>query len=224
MSGRAEHEVQGPSPDSFGEELAHFLTHGGGLVASVGALVGLVVLSSLHGDVRHLIGCSVFGATLVFLYAASTLHHGIPGRRSRPVFQQLDHAAIYLLIAGTYTPFSLVTLQGSLGFALLAIVWGLAGLGIALQLWLPERSRRLRVPLYLAMGWLIVIAIEPLTRALPPDGLALLILGGLAYTVGVIFYAWRRLPYNHAVWHVFVLAGSACHLSCVLAYVIPSTG
>jgi hemolysin III len=137
------------------------------------------------------------------------------------VLQQLDHAAIFLLIAGSYTPFALVTLRGGWGWTLLALVWGLAVLGIALQLARRSKVSRPLVPIYLVMGWLAVIAIGPLVRSMHSEGLVLLFLGGVAYTLGVVFFAWRRLPYNHAVWHLFVLAGSACHFSCVLGYVIP---
>jgi hemolysin III len=207
---------------TLGEEIAHAVTHGLGLALSVLGLVALVVAASLRGDVWHVIGCSVFGATLVLLYAASTLYHGIQSPRAKRILQRLDHAAIFLLIAGTYTPFTLVNLRGGWGWALLSLVWGLAILGILLQTTSPATARRLSVPLYLVMGWLGVIAIEPLVRSVDPHGLTLLILGGVTYTVGVIFYAWRHLPYNHAVWHVFVMAGSACHFSCVLGYVIPA--
>jgi hemolysin III len=206
---------------TVGEEIAHVVTHGLGLVLSLGGMVVLVASACLRGDAWHIAGCGVFGATLVLLYAASTLYHGIPSPRAKPVLRQLDHAAVYLLIAGTYTPFTLVSLRGSWGWTLLALVWGLAILGIALQVAIPRRARRACVPLYLAMGWLIVVALEPLVRSVHSGGLVLLVLGGLAYTLGVVFYAWRRLPYNHAVWHVFVLAGSICHFSCVLGYVIP---
>jgi hemolysin III len=167
------------------------------------------------------VGCAVFGTTLVLLYAASTLYHGVQSPRAKRVLRRVDHAAIFLLIAGSYTPFTLVNLRGSWGWTLLALVWGLAILGVALHVAIPRGARRLSVPLSLAMGWLIVIALEPLVRSVHPDGLALLIAGGLAYTLGVVFYAWQRLPYNHAVWHLFVMAGSACHFSCVLGYVIP---
>jgi hemolysin III len=205
-----------------GEEIAHAVTHGLGLALSVAGLVVLVVAAALRGDAWHVIGCAVFGTTLVLLYAASTLYHGIPTPRAKPVLRQLDHAAVYLLIAGTYTPFTLVNLRGGWGWTLLALVWGLATLGIALQVAIPRRARRAPVPVYLAMGWLIVIALQPLIRSLDSEGLLLLVLGGAMYTLGVIFYAWRRLPYNHAVWHVFVLAGSVCHFSCVLGYVVPA--
>ena len=204
---------------SVGEEVAHALTHGVGLVASVGGLVTLVAAAWLRGDAWHIVGGSIFGTTLVLLYATSTLYHGIRSPRVKRLFQRLDHAAIFLLIAGTYTPFTLVSLRGGWGWTLLAIVWGLAILGILLEV--AAHTRRVSVPLHLAMGWLGVIAAAPLVRSVPADGLLLLALGGVAYTLGVVFYAWRRLPYHHAVWHLFVMAGSACHFSCVLGYVIP---
>ena len=206
---------------TVGEEIAHVITHGLGLVLSLAGLVVLVVSAWLRGDAWHVAGCAVFGTTLVLLYAASTLYHSVPSPPAKRVLRKLDHAAVYLLIAGTYTPFTLVSLRGGWGWTLLALVWGLAILGIALQVAIPRRSPRPSVPLYLAMGWLVVIALEPLVRSVHSAGLVLLILGGLAYTLGVVFYAWQRLPYNHAVWHVFVLAGSICHFSCVLGYVIP---
>ncbi len=207
---------------SLGEEVAHTLTHGVGLVLSIAGLVILVAAAHLRGDVWHVIGCSVFGVTLVMLYAASTFYHGVRSQPVKRVLQRLDHAAIFLLIAGTYTPFTLVSLRGDWGWALLALVWGLALLGIILEA-VPSRPvRGLSLTLYLGMGWLAVIAVGPLLRSLDWDGVVLLIVGGLIYTLGVLFYAWSRLPYNHAVWHLFVLAGSACHFSCVFGYVIPT--
>jgi hemolysin III len=204
---------------SVGEEIAHALTHGLGLLASVGGLVTLVVAAWLRGDAWHIVGVSIFGTTLVLLYAASTLYHGTRSPRVKRLFQRFDHAAIFLLIAGTYTPFTLVSLRGGWGWTLLAIVWGLAILGILLEV--AGHSRRISVALHLAMGWLLLIAVEPLARSVHPDGLLLLALGGAAYTLGVVFYAWQRLPYNHAVWHLFVMVGSTCHFACVLGYVIP---
>jgi hemolysin III len=206
---------------TLGEELVHAITHGLGLVASIVGLAALVIAASLSGDAWHVVGAAIFGTTLVLLYTASTFYHGISAPRAKRVFQRLDHAAIFLLIAGTYTPFTLVSLRGPWGWSLLAVVWSLAILGIALQAWAPNRTR-LYLVLYLAMGWMGVIAWAPLVRTLDPDGLSLLVLGGVAYSVGALFYAWERLPYNHAIWHLFVLAGSACHFSCVLGYVIPA--
>jgi hemolysin III len=211
----------GARPYTVGEELAHTLTHGVGLLLSLGGLAALLVAASLRGDAWHVLGCAVFGATLVLLYAASTLYHALRSPRAKRVFQRLDHAAIFALIAGTYTPFTLANLRGSVGWTLLALVWGLAALGISLEATLPGRTRRVSVALHLVMGWLIVVAAEPLVHAVQPDGLVLLVVGGVSYTLGVVFYAWRRLPYHHAIWHLFVLVGSACHFSCVLGYVIP---
>ncbi len=207
---------------TVGEEIAHALTHGLGLVLSIAGAALLVAAASLRGDAWHVVGCAVFGTTLVLLYAASTLYHGAPIGRAKRLLQRLDHAAIFLLIAGTYTPFTLVSLRDGWGFALFALVWGIALVGVALVAAIPQHMRRLSVALYLAMGWMVVIVLEPLARSVGTDGLTLLVLGGLAYSVGVIFYAWERLPYNHAVWHVFVLAGSVCHFSCVLGYVVPA--
>ena len=206
---------------TFGEEIAHAVTHGLGLVLSIAGVAVLVAAASVRGDAWHVVGCAVFGATLVLLYAASTLYHGVHHKRAKRLLRQFDHAAIYLLIAGSYTPFTLVSLRGGWGWTLLTLVWGLAVLGIALQVTRPSGLRHAAVPIYLAMGWLAVLVIEPLLRSLHSEGLVLLFLGGIAYTLGLIFYAWRRLPYNHAVWHLFVLAGSAFHFSCVLGYVIP---
>ncbi|MBW2232525.1 MAG: hemolysin III family protein [Deltaproteobacteria bacterium] len=204
------------------EEAVHSLTHGLGLVLSVGGLVALVLAASLHGDAWHIVGCTVFGVTLVLLYAASTLYHSARSLPAKRVFQKLDHAAIFLLIAGTYTPFTLANLRGGWGWSLLGVVWGLALLGITLEVTLPQKSRQRSIAIHLLMGWLLVVAIEPLARSVHPVGLVLLVLGGLTYSVGVVFFAWEKLPYNHAIWHLFVLAGSALHFSCVYAYVIPS--
>ncbi len=204
------------------EEIAHALTHGLGLVLSVAGLVALVVAASLHGNVWHVVGCTVFGVTLVLLYAASTLYHSARSLPAKRMFQRLDHAAIFLLIAGTYTPLTLGNLRDGWGWHLLGLVWGLALLGITLEAVVPRSSRRRSVAIHLLMGWLIVLAIEPLARSVHPEGIVLLVLGGLTYTFGVFFYAWEKLPYNHTVWHLFVLAGSALHFSCVYGYVIPS--
>jgi hemolysin III len=211
-------------PYTVGEEIAHAVTHGVGLILSVAGLATLVVAASLRGNAWHVVGCAVFGASLVLLYAASTLYHGIRHPGAKRVLRRLDHGAIFLLIAGTYTPFALVSLRGGWGWTLLSLIWGLALLGIVLQLTLPARAPRLSFPLYLIMGWMAVVALEPLLRALHSDGLRLLLLGGGAYTLGAVVYAWRRVPYNHAVWHVFVMVGSVCHFACVLGYVVPAAG
>lgn len=212
-------------PDRSGytarEEVAHAATHGLALAVSVAGAALLVVRAALHGDAVHVVASAVFGATLVLLYAASTLYHAVPAPRAKRLLRRLDHAAIFLLIAGTYTPLTLVCLRGGLGWTLFAAVWSLALLGVLLETAFPRRVRRVSLALYLGMGWMGVLAAGPMMRALPPEGLALLLAGGLAYTAGVAFYAWRRLPYHHAVWHLFVMAGSALHFSCILAYAVP---
>ncbi len=206
---------------SLAEEIAHAITHGVGLLLSVAGLVVLIVLASLRGDAWHVVSVSVYGATLVLLYSASTFYHALPAPRAKNVFRTLDHAAIYVLIAGTYTPFMLVNLRGGWGWALFGVVWGLAVLGIVLEAVAKQRVRVVSVILYLGLGWLIAIAVKPLVQSVEPGGLVLLVAGGLAYSVGVVFYGWKRLPYHHAVWHLFVMAGSLFHFFAVLFYVIP---
>jgi hemolysin III len=202
------------------EELANSLTHGLGAVLAVAGLVVLALSASRYGTTRTVVGCVVFGATLVLLYSSSTLYHSVGHghARAKAVLRALDHSAIFLLIAGTYTPFTLVSLWGPWGWALFGVVWGLAVAGIALRLVLRRRPTALFLALYLAMGWCIVLAAKPLLAAVAPGGIALLVAGGLAYSVGVVFYASRR-PYHHAIWHAFVLAGSAFHYAAVLRYV-----
>lgn len=202
------------------EEMAAALSHGGGLIASLAGVAVLVVAAATRGDAWHVVGSCIFGSSLVLLYAASTLYHSLRESRAKQVFQVLDRSAIYLLIAGTYTPFMLVSLRGAWGWTLLVLVWSLACLGIVMEATRRSRSRRLSLVLYLLMGWLVVIAAGPLVRSVAPGGLLLLVLGGVTYSLGVIFYAWRR-PYHHAVWHGFVLGGSALHFTSVLVYVIP---
>jgi len=209
-------------PAALGEEIANSITHGIGALLAVGGVTVLVTLAALRGTAWHVVGCGVFGGSLVLLYLASTLYHAIPAPRAKRVLQALDHAGILFLIAGTYTPFTLVTLRGPWGWTLFGIVWGLALLGVGLELLAPRR-RVIAVALYLVMGWTAVIAMRPLMAAMAAGGVRLLVLGGLAYTVGVVFYAWRRLPYHHALWHGFVLLGSVAHFLAVLFYVVPRT-
>jgi hemolysin III len=206
---------------SRGEERANVATHAAGAVLAVVGVVVLAVVARRHGTPRDLFGCVVFGAALVLLYSASTLYHSVgPAHaRAKSILRALDHSAIFLLIAGTYTPFTLVTLGGPWGWSLFGVVWGLAVVGIALRLVLRRRPTALFMALYLAMGWSVLVAEKQLVAALVPGGIALLAAGGAAYTVGVVFYLWHRLPYGHAIWHGFVLAGSACHFAAVLLYV-----
>jgi hemolysin III len=206
---------------SAAEEIANSVTHGVGALLAVAGLAVMTAFAVLHGDGRHVTACSVFGATLILQYVTSTLYHSIPLPGAKPVLRALDHSAIFLLIAGTYTPFTLISLRGPWGWSLFGIIWGLAVAGILLRAVFPRRTNRLATAVYLAMGWAVVVAIKPMLASVPAGGMLLLLIGGLAYTLGAVFYLWNRLPFNHAVWHLFVLAGSAFHFFAVLLYVIP---
>jgi hemolysin III len=203
------------------EELANRLTHAAGAGLSVVGLVLMVVNASRYGDAWQVVSTAIFGATLILLYTSSTLYHSARRERSQVLLQKFDHAAIFLLIAGTYTPFVLVTLRGPWGWSLFGIVWGLAVVGVALKFWFAGRFKVVSTLIYIGMGWLVMIALKPLMAALPVGGLRLLIAGGLCYTGGAVFYLWRRLPFNHAIWHLFVLGGSVCHWAAVFFYVLP---
>lgn len=206
-----------------GEEIANSVTHAIGLVAAIAGLAVLTAFATVHGDALHVLGSAVFGTTLILLFTTSTLYHSIYARHLKPLFRALDHSAIFLLIAGTYTPFMLGNLRGPWGWSLLAVIWAVGLGGIALRLCLKGRLHGLVVAFYLAMGWAVVVAIEPMLELVPRGGLLLLAGGGLAYTVGVVFYRWRSLPYSHAIWHGFVLLGSSLHFFAVLGYAIPRT-
>ncbi len=203
------------------EEIANSITHGIGALLSVAALVVLIVFSTSRGDAWHIVSCSIYGTTLILLYLASTLYHSIRIQRLKSFLRTIDHSAIYLLIAGTYTPFMLVNLRGPWGWSLFGTIWGIALLGIILKTTSFGRLPGVSLGFYLTMGWIVVIAIKPLLAVLDKGGMELLILGGLAYTGGVVFYVWEKLPYSHAIWHLFVLAGSAFHFFAILFYVIP---
>ncbi|MGF1546350.1 MAG: hemolysin III family protein [Thiotrichales bacterium] len=203
------------------EALANSLSHGLGIVLAITGLVVLTVYAAQNGDVWHIVGASVFGATLIALYTTSTLYHSIGVARFKPLLRALDHSAIFLLIAGTYTPFMLVNLRGPWGWSLLGLIWTLALVGIALRLLLRGRFHGWVVALYVLMGWAVVVAIKPMLTHVATGGLLLLAAGGIVYTAGIGFYVWRRLPYNHAIWHGFVLVGSGLHYCAVLFYVMP---
>lgn len=205
------------------EELMHSITHGIGAVFSLVGMVVLLVAASLaaHVDPWKIVSLSLYGATLVLLYTASTLYHGIAHRRWKQRFQMLDHCAIYLLIAGTYTPFLLVNMRGTTGWVLFAAVWSLALVGIACILLWPQRFSVFRVAIYLLMGWMIVLASGEMAASLSPSGIVWLAAGGITYTLGVIFYAVRAIPYNHAIWHLFVIVGSVCHYFAIYSTVLP---
>jgi len=209
-------------PTSFAEEFANSVTHGVGLGLSLAGLVVLIILTALRGTAWHVVSCTIYGSTLVILYAASTLYHSIQSPRAKRVLRIIDHGAIYLLIAGTYTPFTLVNLRGGLGWTLFGVVWGLAALGIVFKIFHVDRFPIASTLVYLSMGWLVVIAWKPMITLIPVGGIALIAAGGAAYTLGVFFYAAKRIPYNHAIWHLFVLAGSIFHYVAVLLYVLPA--
>jgi hemolysin III len=204
-----------------GEDLANVVTHGIGTVLSVAALAVLATSASLRGNALHVVTCSVFGATLILAYAASTLYHAIQHPQFKDLLRLLDHSAIFLLIAGTYTPFTLVTLRGPWGWSIFGVVWGLAVVGIMVQAMVLHRWTAASVALYVAMGWVAIFAIKPLLASVPFGGLVLLLAGGLSYTGGVVFFVYERMPYSHAVWHLFVLAGSVLHFFAILFYVVP---
>ena len=207
-----------------GDELASSLIHGIGIVLSIAGLATLVAFAALRGNALAVVACAVFGSSLVLLYTASTLYHSVSVPAAKPTLRMLDHIAIYVLIAGTYTPFTLIALPGRWGWTLFAAIWALALAGSVLELGLLKRYHKLAVLLYVGMGWIGMVAFEPLSKHLQAGGIALLLAGGLAYTLGVPFYLWRKLPYHHALWHVFVLAGSVLHFLAVLLYVIPGSG
>lgn len=207
---------------TVGEEIANAVTHGVAALLSIAGLAVLVAFAVLYsGSPKVVAAVSIFGASMVFLYTASTLYHSIPNPRAKKVLQYLDHSMIYVLIAGSYTPFCLITLQGYTGIALLCAVWLIAIAGISLQAVLLNKADWINCLLYLSMGWLAVFVIDPLVSTLDSTGLALLVAGGLAYTVGVVFYIFERIPFSHAIWHTFVFAGTTLQFFSVLFYVIP---
>jgi hemolysin III len=214
------------APDQFprGEEIAHAITHGLGALAAAAGLAILIQRAAVYGNAWQLVGVTVFGATMLLLYTVSALYHALAAPRAKFVFKLLDHAAIYLLIAGTTTPFALAVLNGRWGWTLFGLSWGLAILGILYEVVWKRPWKRLSLAFYLSLGWLIVIVARPLIHALPTEALLLLLAGGAAYSGGAVFYAWRTFPYHHAVWHVFVLAGSALHWYTILRYVLPAGG
>jgi hemolysin III len=204
---------------TFGEELANSISHGVGLLGSIAAIPVLVTGAAGNGGAAGVIGASVFGATMLFLYLASTVYHALPAGNAKRVFLLVDHCAIFLLIAGTYTPFTLGILRGSWGWSLLGVVWGLAIFGILLKIVVGTRHQGLSTCLYLAMGWLVLVAVQPVLNAVPVPGLLWLLAGGLAYTLGVAFFLVDgRVRFAHAVWHLFVVAGSFCHFVAVFWY------
>ncbi|MDH3230940.1 MAG: hemolysin III family protein [Alphaproteobacteria bacterium] len=206
--------------ESLGEEIANAVTHGIGAALSIAGLVVMVVLAAINGTAWSVVGVSVYGAALIVLYLSSTLYHGIPHHGAKRVLRVLDHSTIYLLIAGTYTPIALAGFSDGPDWLLLAAIWSLALFGIVMQVARPGRFPRLRITLYVAMGWLAVAWARPLIASLGWDGAGLLLAGGIAYTAGIAFYAWNRLRFNHAIWHLFVLAGSSAHFLAIVFYML----
>jgi hemolysin III len=204
------------------EELANSLTHGIGAALAVAALAILVTMAALRGDGWRVTSLAIYGTTLVVLYLISTLYHAFRGDRIKRLFRMLDHCAIFLLIAGTYTPITLVHLRGGWGWSLFGVIWGLAICGIIAKVFLTGKLRVVSVLLYVAMGWLVLVALDPIIKSVPPGLLAWLIAGGVSYTFGLIFYMANWISYRHAVWHLFVLGGSACHFIGMLVYVAPA--
>lgn len=205
--------------DTPREELASSLTHGLGALLGTAALVWMLRLAD--GDLFRTVSAGVFGGSLVLLYTSSTLYHAFSRPHLKAFFQWLDHACIYLLIAGSYTPLTLVSLRGTWGWSLFGIVWFLALAGVVMKTFVAgKKDHWISTALYLAMGWLVVVALGPVMRALPPGGFAWLVAGGVFYTLGVAFFVWERLPFNHAIWHLFVLGGSICHVIAVALYIL----
>lgn len=202
------------------EELANAITHGVGVLLSIAALVLLIVYSSIYGGPAHVISFTIYGVTLLLMYTCSTLVHSFPKGKAKNIFEILDHSAIYLFIAGTYTPIMVIVVEGPKGWVLLSLVWGLAVGGIIFKAFFVKRFIIISTLVYILMGWMVVFALEPIAAAIPVGGLVLLITGGVLYTVGTIFYIWRKFYYHHAVWHLFVLLASVAHFFSILVYLL----
>jgi hemolysin III len=206
----------------LGEEIVHGVTHGIGVGFSVVGLTLLVFLAVLYGNTYQIVSFSIYGATLIILYLASTLYHSFQHPPVKQIFKRIDHASIYLLIAGTYTPFLVIAIQGVWGWALMITIWSLALIGVSFKTLFIHRFKKLSVLTYILMGWLCMVAVNEMLTNIPTGGLIWLAAGGVTYTVGVIFYSLNQFPYAHAVWHVFVLVGSTCHFFAVLFYLAPT--
>lgn len=202
------------------EEIANAITHGIGVFLSIPALVFLIIFAANYGSTWDIVSFTIFGVSMLLLYLSSTLLHSIQHKKTKDILEIIDHSAIYVLIAGTYTPFLLGPLKGTLGFTLLIIVWSLALCGIVFKIFFVKRFIILSTLMYLLMGWLMIIAVKPLYASLTGAGFSLLLLGGLLYSAGTIFYIWRKIPFHHAIWHSFVLGGSAAMFFCVLFYCV----
>lgn len=206
---------------SKGEEIANTVTHGIGILTSIAALVLLIVFAAINGTPLHLATFIVYGVTMIMLYTASTLLHALPKGKAKNVFEILDHSSIYFFIAGSYTPITLIIMDGALGWTLFGIVWGLAIAGTVFKVFFVKRFILASTLLYVLMGWLAVFGWSDITSTVGTGGIALLVAGGVVYSLGAVFYVWRAFPYHHAVWHLFVLGGTVLHFFFVLLYVLP---
>ncbi len=215
--------IRVPHEETQAEETASTITHAIGGIFAVAGLVLLVVYATLAHDARRIAAVSVYGASLVLMYSASTCYHLVRPPSLKRILKIVDHASIYLLIAGTYTPILLISMRGTWGFSLLGIVWAMAGTGVILKLFYVDRFEALSTSIYVLMGWLVLIAAKSLFASVPHGGIVWLFAGGISYTGGVLFYRWDELPFNHAIWHLFVIAGSVCHFLAVLFYILPVT-
>ncbi|MFO8144798.1 MAG: hemolysin III family protein [Candidatus Syntrophosphaera sp.] len=205
---------------SPGEEIANSITHGMGIGLSIAALVILVVFAARQGDIWKVVSFSIYGTTLIILYLSSTLYHAFPQPNVKRFFRILDHCSIFLLIAGTYTPVTIGVMRGVWGWTMFGIIWALAIAGINLKIFALGKLKKLSVIIYILMGWMVVIAINPLLEQMTPVFMTWLAIGGACYTLGVIFYAFKKMPYHHAIWHLFVLGGSICHFFGMLNLVV----
>ena len=201
------------------EEIAHSITHGIGAILSIAGLVLLIVFSSLSGNPWKIVSVTIFGITMLLMYLSSTIVHSLPVGKWKDIFQIFDHSSIYLFIAGTYTPFLLVHLRSGIGWTLFGVIWGIAIIGIIFKVFFVKRFLILSTIFYILMGWLIVLVWEPLNQTVHNNGIMLLVIGGILYTIGTIFFIWRKIPYHHVIWHLFVLAGSICHFFAIFYYV-----
>lgn len=201
---------------SKAEEIANSITHGLGILFAVGGLTALMVLTAYFGTTSHLVSYLVYGISMLLLYTASTLYHAIPGERAKRFFKICDHSAIYLLIAGTYTPFLVLNLQGKMAWIAVTIIWSIALAGIIFKLFFTGRFKGLSTLLYIGMGWMVVFLAEPLSAAMNPEAMHWLVIGGVTYTAGTIFYMMKNMPYSHAIWHMFVLLGSIFHFTAIV--------
>ena len=206
-----------------GEEIANAITHGIGAVLSIVGLTLLIVLSSLEGTPWHVISFTIYGVTMLLLYVSSTLVHSFPEGKVKDLFEIFDHSSIYLLIAGTYTPFLFIAVKGTTGWTLFGIVWGIALAGIVFKAFFVKKFLFISTILYVFMGWMIVFAWDSLTQNIAHQGIVLLVVGGVLYTIGAVFYVWRGFRFHHMIWHIFVLGGTVLHFLAIILYVLPIT-